>query len=39
MIILYGLDFWVTMSPLLTPWWQQGVASLKRLLRKKGVLH
>jgi hypothetical protein len=34
MIILYGLDFWTTMSPLLTPRWQQGVASLKRLLRK-----
>jgi hypothetical protein len=36
MIILYGLDFWTTMSPLLTPRWQQGVASLKRLLRKSG---
>ena len=39
MIILYGLDLWATMSPLLTPRWQQGVANLKRLLRKKGVLH
>jgi hypothetical protein len=38
MIILYGLDLWATVSPLLTPWWQQGVASLKRLLREKGVL-
>ena len=38
MIILYGLDLWATMSPLLTPRWQQGVASLKRFLRKKGVL-
>jgi hypothetical protein len=39
MIILYGLDLWATMSPLLTPRWQQGMASLKRLLRKKGALH
>jgi len=39
MIILYGLDFWAAVSPLLTLRWQQGVASLKRLLRKKGVLH
>jgi hypothetical protein len=37
MMILYGLDFWNTMSPLLTPRWQQGVAtSLKRLLGKSG---
>jgi hypothetical protein len=38
MIILYSLDLWATMSPLLTPWWQQGVASLRRLLRKSGAL-
>jgi hypothetical protein len=36
MMILYGLDFWTAMSPLLTPRWQQGVASLKRLLKKPG---
>ena len=36
MIILY-LDLWTAMSPLLTPRWQQGVARLKRLLRKSGV--
>jgi hypothetical protein len=36
MMILYGLDFRNTMSPLLTPRWQQGVASLKRLLGKSG---
>jgi hypothetical protein len=36
MIILY-LDLWTTMSPLLTPWWQQGMASLKRLLNKSGA--
>ena len=39
MIILYGLDLWTTWSPLLTPRWQQGVASLKQLLRNKGVIH
>jgi hypothetical protein len=39
MIILYGLDFWAAVSPLLTPRWQQAMASLKRHLRKKEVLH
>jgi hypothetical protein len=38
MMIVYGLDFWMTVSPLLTPRWQQGMASLKRLLRKTGAL-
>jgi hypothetical protein len=38
MMILYGLDWWTTMSPLLTPRWQQGVASVRRLLRKTGAL-
>jgi len=38
MLILYGLDFWATMSPLLTSRWQQGMVSLKRLLRKSGEL-
>jgi hypothetical protein len=37
MIILYGLDLWTVMSPLLTPRWQQGMASLKRLLNKSGA--
>ena len=37
MIILYGLDLWATMSPLLTPRWQQGLDSLKRLLNKSGA--
>jgi hypothetical protein len=36
MMILYGLDIWTAMSPLLTPRWQQGMASLKRLLGKSG---
>jgi hypothetical protein len=38
MMILYGFDLWTAMLPLLTPRWQQGVASLKRLLRKLGEL-
>jgi hypothetical protein len=38
MIILYSLDFWTAISPLLTPRWQQGMASLKRLLKKSGAL-
>jgi len=38
MMILYGLDLWATMSPLLTPRWQQGVDSLKRLFKKPGTL-
>jgi hypothetical protein len=36
MMILYGLGLWTTVSPLLTPRWQQGMASLKRLVRKSG---
>ena len=38
MIILYGLDLWVMMAPLLTPRWQQAMASLKWFLRRMGVL-
>jgi len=38
MMILYGIDLWTGMSPLLTPRWQQGMASVKRLLRKSGAL-
>jgi hypothetical protein len=38
MLILYGIDLWTAMSPLLTPRWQQGMASVKRLLRKSGAL-
>ncbi len=37
MMILYGLDLYTTMLPLLTPRWQQGVDSLKRLLGKSGA--
>ncbi len=38
MMILYGLDLWISMLPLLTPRWQQGMDSLRRLLKKTGVL-
>jgi hypothetical protein len=38
MLILYSLDLWTTMSPLLTPRWQQGMINLKRLLRKSGAI-
>jgi hypothetical protein len=38
MMLLYGLDLWVTIAPLLTPRWQQGLASFKRMLRKSGAL-
>ena len=38
MMILYGFDLWTAMLPLLTPRWQQGMASLKRLLKKPGAL-
>jgi hypothetical protein len=38
MMILYGFDLCTAMLPLLTPRWQQGVASLKCLLRKLGEL-
>ena len=37
MMILYSLDLWSAISPLLTPLWQQGMANLKRLLRKSGA--
>jgi hypothetical protein len=38
MIIFFSLDLWAVMAPLLTPRWQQAVASLKRLVSKSGVL-
>jgi hypothetical protein len=37
MIIIYGLGFWTAAQPLLTPWWQQGVASVKRILKRSGA--
>jgi hypothetical protein len=38
MIILFSLDLWTAMAPLLTPRWQQAVTSFKRLVSKLGVL-
>ena len=38
MMIIYGLDLWATMLPLLTQRWQQVAASFMRLLKKTGVL-
>jgi hypothetical protein len=37
MIIICGYGLYTVARPLLTPWWQQGVASVRRLLRKMGV--
>jgi hypothetical protein len=38
MLIIHGLALWGMLLPLLTPRWQQGIASLRRLLRKSGAL-
>jgi hypothetical protein len=38
MIILYGLDIWAILVPLLTSRWQQAKASVTRFLRRMGVL-
>jgi len=38
MMMLYGLDVATSLLPLLTPWWQQHLDSVRRLLRKAGVL-
>jgi hypothetical protein len=32
------LDLWTVLSPLLTPRWQQAIASLKQLFKRMGVL-
>jgi len=37
MIIIYGYGLYTAALPLLTPWWQQGVASVRRLIRKLGA--
>jgi hypothetical protein len=37
MMILYGVGLWSMMLPLLTPWWQQGLASLRCVLKKLGA--
>jgi len=38
MLIIYSYAFWTAMTPLLTPWWQQGVNSIRRTFKKLGVL-
>jgi hypothetical protein len=38
MMILYGYEFWMTVTPLLTPWWRQGVNRLKHVFKKSGAL-
>jgi hypothetical protein len=38
MIIIYGYGLCRAALPLLTPWWQQEVARIRRLLRKIGTL-
>jgi hypothetical protein len=38
MIIIYGFGIWAALLPLLTPWWQQGVTSLRRILKRAGAL-
>jgi hypothetical protein len=38
MIIIYGFGIWTAAQPLLTPWWQQGVASVRRILKRSGAL-
>jgi len=38
MLIVDGLALWGALLPLLTPRWQQGIASFRRLLRKSGAL-
>jgi hypothetical protein len=37
MMILYSVGLWSTIVPLLTPWWQQHLASLRRVLKKLGA--
>ena len=37
MIIIYGYDLCTAALPLLTPWWQQGISSVRRLIKKMGA--
>lgn len=37
MLMLDGIGFWTAMRPLLTPWWQQGLASVRRLAKTLGA--
>jgi hypothetical protein len=38
MMMAYGMGLWTAVLPLLTPWWQQGLASVKTWFRKVGAL-
>jgi hypothetical protein len=38
MIIIHGFGIWTALLPLLTPWWQQGVTSVRRILKRAGAL-
>ncbi len=33
MLIFYGYEFWTVVTPLLTPWWPQRLARLKRVFK------
>ena len=37
MIIIYGYGLYTVARPLLTPGWQQGVSSVRRLIKKMGA--
>jgi hypothetical protein len=38
MMMIDGFGLWTAVLPLLTPWWQQALASVKQLFRKAGAL-
>ena len=38
MIIIYGYDLCTAALPLLTPWWQQGVARVTQLFKRSRSL-
>jgi hypothetical protein len=38
MIIIYGFGIWTALLPLLTLRWQQGVASVRSILKRSGAL-
>ena len=38
MMMLNGFAIWNAVLPLLTPWWQQRMDSVRRVLKKAGAL-
>ena len=38
MMMIDGMGLWTAILPLLTPWWQQALASVKQLFKKAGAL-